>query len=95
LRLRDKEKNSEQKKKIPFSDLRFFAYRRRKRRREEGEKKRSAIHSPANSNLTGESIAREEERVLLFINRENTPSFTKSNTGNQKAKKKHNTQKII
>jgi len=49
LRLRDKKKNSEQKKKIPFSDLIFFTYRGGKRRgrekNQEGKNKERAIHS--------------------------------------------------
>ena len=76
-------KNSEQKKKIPFSDLRFFYLSQG----EEKGKKEQYTHR-ANSNLSGESIAREKERVLLFINRGgNHPSFTKSNTRNRKAKR--------
>jgi len=48
--LRDKEKNSEQKKKIPFSDLSFFTYRGGKRRgrekNQDSKKKERAIHPP-------------------------------------------------
>jgi len=82
LCLRDKKKISEQKKKIPFSDLRFFYLSRgeregegRKTRREK-TKKEQYTHR-ANSNLPGESIARKRKRVLLFINRGKSPLFYK------------------
>jgi len=38
LCLRDKKKNSEQKKKIPFSDLIFFTYREGEEREDERRK---------------------------------------------------------
>jgi hypothetical protein len=89
--LRDKKKNSEQKKKIPFSDLRFFCLSRRKKRgrerNQERKNKERAIHSPANSNLPGESIAREKERVLLFINRGKSPLFYKKRYQKYKSEK--------
>jgi len=80
--LRDKKKTSEQKKKIPFSDLSFFTYREGKRRRR-GRKarrvktKKEQYTHRVNSNLPGGSIARERERVLLFINRGKAPLFYK------------------
>ena len=81
MRLRDKEKNSEQKKKIPFSDLRFFYLSQGgeegKGEKPGGKNKERTIHPPANSNLPGGSIAREKERVLLFINRGKAPLFYK------------------
>jgi len=79
--LRDKKKNSEQKKKITFYDLRFF-YLSRGREGEGREtrrvktKKEQYTHR-ANSNLPGESIAREKERVLLFIKKGKSPLFYK------------------
>jgi len=49
-----------------------------------------------NSNLPGESIAREKGRVLLFINRGKSPSLLqKAIPEIEKRKKTHNTQKII
>jgi len=78
--LRDKKKSLKPKRKNLF-DLRFFTYREEKRRRRERNQERKnkerAIHPPANSNLPGESIARERERVLLFINRGKAPLFYK------------------
>jgi len=83
--LRDKKKTSEQKKKIPFSDLNFLPIAR-EREGEEGETKRGKIKKEqythrANSNLPGESIARERERVLLFINKGKSPPFYKKQYG--------------
>ncbi len=54
--------------------------------RKEKTKKEQYTHR-ANSNLPGESIAGEKERALLFINKGEHPSFTKSNTRDRKVKK--------
>jgi len=50
-------------------------------------KKKEQYTHRTNSNLPGESIAREGERVLFLYTGENHPSFTKSNTRNRKAKR--------
>jgi len=62
--------------------LRLFCLSRgkekgKKGKNQESKNKERAIHSPANSNLPGESIARERERVLLFINTGKAPLFYK------------------
>jgi len=81
LCLRDKKKNSEQKKKIPFSDLIFLpiAGEREGEEREDkrGKTEKEQYTHRINSNLPGESITRERERVLLFINRVKSPLFYK------------------
>jgi len=58
--------------------LRFFHLSRGRREGGEDEKteKEQYTHR-TNSNLPGESIARERERVLLFINRGKSPLFYK------------------
>jgi len=62
--------------------LRFFYLSRgeekeKRGRNKKGKNKERAIHPPVNSNLPGESIAREKGRVLLFINRGKLPLFYK------------------
>jgi len=58
------------------------------------EGKERAIHSPANSNLPGRSIARKKERILLFINRGKIPLFYKKQYQERKSKRKgHNFKK--
>jgi len=52
LRLGDKKKNSEQKKKIPFSDLRFFYLSRGKEKGKKGEKPGKEKQRKSNT-LTG------------------------------------------
>jgi len=47
-----------------------------------------------NSNLPGESIARERESIV-FVNREKHPLLQKIIQGIEKRKERHNTQKII
>ena len=72
--------------------------------REEKQRKSNTLNR-VNSNLPGESIAGERERVLFLQTGENHPSFTKtiqeiemrkdlSACGHAQAEK-HNTQKII
>ena len=74
-------KHLKPKRKTLF-DLRFFHLSRgkekgKKEKNQDSKNKERAIHSPANSNLPGESIAREKGRVLLFINRGKSPLFYK------------------
>ena len=54
---------------------------------QERKNKERAIHSPANSNLPGESIAGEKERVLLFINKGKSPLFYKKQYQKYKSEK--------
>jgi len=54
LGLRDKKKNSEQKKKIPFSELRFF-YLSRGKEKGKGEKSRKEKQRKSNT-LTGQIV---------------------------------------
>ena len=84
MRLSDKKKHTTNKKlkESLFIYKLFivvvFTYRGRKRRREEGEEKKKVQYTHrTNSNLPGESIAREKEKVLLFINRGKSPLFYK------------------
>jgi len=63
-------------------DLRFFYLSRGKEKTEGGGTKRGKTKKEQythriNSNLPGESIARERKRVLLFINRGKSPLFYK------------------
>jgi hypothetical protein len=57
-------------------------------RNQERKNKERAIHPPANSNLPGGSIAREKERVSLFINRGKSPLFYKKQYKRRKSKGK-------
>jgi len=66
-----RKKHLKPKRKTLF-DLRFFYLSQGK----EKEKKEQYTHR-ANSNLPGESIVREKERVLLFINRGESLLFYK------------------
>jgi hypothetical protein len=71
LRLRDKKKISQTKKRKSLFDLRFFYLSRGRRKGERGEsrkkkQRKSNTLNRANSNLPGESIARERERVLFL-----------------------------
>jgi hypothetical protein len=73
--------------------LRFFYLSRgeekgKRDRNQERKNKERAIHPPANSNLPGGSIAREKERVSLFINRGKSPLFYKKQYKRRKSKGK-------
>jgi len=80
--LRDKKKNSEQKKKIPFSDLRFF-YLSRGEEKEKRERNQERKNKRKSNTLTGQIVIYlvralpGRERVLLFINRGKSPLFYK------------------
>ena len=88
-------KDLKTKRKTLF-DFRFFYLSRGKEKGKEGKTKKEQYTHRTNSNLSGESIARERERVLLFINRGKTPLFYKKTIQEiEKRKGKHNTQKII
>ncbi|MEA1939915.1 MAG: hypothetical protein U9N03_04540 [Candidatus Caldatribacteriota bacterium] len=66
---------------------------RGKEKGKEKERKEQCTHR-AKSNLPVEALP-ERERVLLFVKQgKNIPRFIKSNTRDEKANKKHNTQKI-
>jgi len=67
--------------------------RRRRERNQEKKNKEEAIHPPANSNLPGGNIARERERVLLFINRGEAPLFYKKQYQKYKSEKRSITLK--
>jgi len=81
--LRDKEKNSEQKKKIPFSDLRFF-YLSQGGEEGKGEKPREKKQRKSNT-LTGQIViylvrvlpGREKEHCFCKQG-ENTPLLQKT-----------------
>ncbi|MDO9555480.1 MAG: hypothetical protein Q7J40_02720 [Atribacterota bacterium] len=75
---------SDSKRTVPLTSY-FYLSRgeEKEKRRERGRKikrgrtKKEQYSHRANSNLPGESIARERERVLLFINRGKSPLFYK------------------
>jgi len=76
-----RKKHLKTKRKTLF-DLRFFHLSQGEEKGERGgnqkrKNKEIAIPSQANSILLGESIAREKERVLFFVNREKSPLFYK------------------
>jgi len=59
-------------------------------------KKKEQYTHRINSILPGESIARERERVLLFINKgKSPPLLQKAIPEIEKRKNRHNTQNII
>jgi len=79
LRLRDKKKDLKPKRK-PLFDLRFFYLSRGRRKGREGGKrgktKKEQYSHRANSNLPGESIARERKSIV-FATRGKSPLFYK------------------
>ncbi len=86
MRLRDKKKNSEQKKKIPFYDLRFFYLSRG----EEKGKKEQYTHR-VNSNLPVRVLPGERNSIAFYKQGKITPLLQKTIPEIEKQKEKHNT----
>ncbi|PKP61982.1 hypothetical protein CVT91_01130 [Candidatus Atribacteria bacterium HGW-Atribacteria-1] len=82
-----RKKHLKSKRKTLF-DLRFFYLSRGEEKGKKERKKKEQYTQQANSNLPGESIAGERERVLLFINRGKSPLFYKKQCKRRKSKGK-------
>jgi hypothetical protein len=70
-------KHLKTKRKTLFDLIFFHLSQGEEREDKRGKTKKEQYTHRINSNLPGESIARERERVLLFINRGKAPLFYK------------------